>query len=131
MQRSLQPIVEQTLLFHEDMAELWTDLPEPTSHRSLAVLGFCLIVRQHVGSQLLLAQAGFDVPATTLVRPAYEALATKRGQRTFPAIEPLWDEMPDPTGLRPLAVQEKYVSESPFLYCDGSEVSAPFSLESN
>lgn len=53
---------------------LWSDLPEPPSHRSLAVIGFASIVRQHAVSQLLLAQAELDVSATTLVRPAYEAL---------------------------------------------------------
>ena len=74
MQRTLQPVVDQTILLHQELDELWSDLPQPLSRRYLAVLGFSLIVRQHIASQLLLARAGFDVPATTLVRPAYEAL---------------------------------------------------------
>lgn len=74
MQRALEPVVEQTILLHQDLDELWRDLPEPPSRRCLAVLGFSVILRQHVASQVLLAQGGLDVPATTLVRPAYEAL---------------------------------------------------------
>lgn len=74
MQRILQPVVEQSLLLHESLTSLWSDLPKPRSHRSLAVLGFASIVRQHAEGQLLLAQSGLDVSATTLVRPAYEAL---------------------------------------------------------
>jgi hypothetical protein len=74
MQRSLQPVIEQTAKLHDDLEHLWADLPEPTSRRALVALGYSAIVRQHVSSQVLLAQAGFDVPATTLVRPAYESL---------------------------------------------------------
>jgi len=72
--RSLQPILEQTELLHEALFKLWNDLPDPDSPRSLLVAGFCEIVRQHVLSQVILADAGIDVTATTLVRPAFEAL---------------------------------------------------------
>lgn len=73
-QRALTPVVEQSIELHNSIAELWEELPEITSPRSLAVVGFAAIVQQHVSSQLILAKAGLDVPATTLVRPAYEAL---------------------------------------------------------
>ena len=72
--RSLQPILEQTRLLHEALSDLWDDLPAPDSSRSLLVAGFCEIVRQHALSQVILADAEIDVTATTLVRPAFEAL---------------------------------------------------------
>lgn len=72
--RSLAPILEQTWLLHQDLAHLWEEVPEPGSRRALAVRGFCEIVRQHTISQAMLAGAGLDVSATTLVRPAFEAL---------------------------------------------------------
>lgn len=74
VRRSLQPVLAQTLLLHEELSALWDDLPAPESRRSLLVAGFCEIVRQHATSQVILADAEFDVTATTLVRPAFEAL---------------------------------------------------------
>jgi hypothetical protein len=72
--RSLRPILEQTTLFHVELFALWDDLPAPDSRRSLLVAGYCEIVRQHAVAQALLADAEIDVSATTLVRPAFEAL---------------------------------------------------------
>ena len=73
-QRSLQPILAQTRLLHEELTDLWVGLPDPDSQRPLLVTGFCEIVRQHVASQAILAEAEIDVTATTLVRPTFEAL---------------------------------------------------------
>lgn len=74
MSRLLQPIIEQTHLLYADLNPLWSIASGPGTRRALAVVGFCEIVRQHTNSQLLLAQSGFDVSATTLVRPAFEAM---------------------------------------------------------
>lgn len=72
--RILQPILEQTELLHADLHPLWEGLPGPSTQRALVVTGFCEIVRQHARSQAILAHAGNDVTAATLVRPAFEAL---------------------------------------------------------
>ncbi|WP_425386818.1 DUF6988 family protein [Arenimonas oryziterrae] len=74
MQRRLQPVVEETEKFHVEVETLWANLPQPASRRSMVVHGYCLLVRQHVFGQVVLARAGLDVPATTLVRPAFESL---------------------------------------------------------
>lgn len=72
--RSLQPTLEQTAQFHEELFDLWRGLPDPASHRALLVTGYCEIVRHHAVSQAILANAEMDVSATTLVRPAFEAM---------------------------------------------------------
>lgn len=61
------------MLFHEAVHPLWDVVPL-SNRRSLAAAGFCLIVRQHATSQLVLAAEHLDVSATTLVRPTFEAL---------------------------------------------------------
>lgn len=73
MPRSLRPVLEQSVLFHEAVHPLWDVEPLP-DRRSLAVTGFCLIVRQHATSQAILADEELDVTAATLVRPTFEAL---------------------------------------------------------
>lgn len=73
MPRSLRPVLEQSVLFHEAVHPLWDVEPLP-DRRSLAVTGFCLIVRQHATSQVILADQELDVTAATLVRPTFEAL---------------------------------------------------------
>ncbi|MFZ5636311.1 MAG: DUF6988 family protein [Pseudomonadota bacterium] len=72
--RSLKPILEQTMQLHAELFDLWRDLPDPACHRALLVTGYCEIVRHHAVSQAILADAGMDVSATTLVRPAFEAM---------------------------------------------------------
>ena len=56
------------------LIELSSDGHPQNTSRSLLVAGFCEIVRQHALSQAILADAELDVTATTLVRPAFEAL---------------------------------------------------------
>jgi len=71
---TLASIAELTERFHGDIAELWTDLPEPSSPRSVFVSGSCEIVRQHTVSQFILASNQFDLSAAALVRPTFESL---------------------------------------------------------
>jgi len=73
MPRSLQSVLEQSMLFHETVHPLW-DVEPLSNRRSLAATGFCLIVRQHATSQMILAAQALDVTAATLVRPTFEAL---------------------------------------------------------
>lgn len=73
-QRDLPQILDQSLLLHDGIAPLWDGFPSIHSRRAIASLGFCSIVRHHTNSQLVLAQQGLDLSATTLVRPAFEAL---------------------------------------------------------
>jgi len=70
----LEPALERSLAFHEDLAQLWEACSMPTDKRSTIVVGFCSIVREHVLSQQQLLASGFDVTAMTLVRPAFESL---------------------------------------------------------
>lgn len=58
----------------EAVDRLWDELPNAPTRRSLLVLGFSSIVRQHTAAQWILVQSNLDVSATTLVRPAYESL---------------------------------------------------------
>jgi hypothetical protein len=88
--RSLPPLLEQTAQLHEELIALWNELPDPVSNRAMLVTGFCEIVRQHTISQILLADAGIDVSATTLVRPAFEALV--RGMWCLAGAEDAWIE---------------------------------------
>jgi hypothetical protein len=72
--RLLARIVEQSRLLHQELSPLWDDFPTIHSRRAIASLGFCAVVRHHTTSQLELATCGLDLSATTLVRPAFEAL---------------------------------------------------------
>lgn len=73
MPRNLQSVLQQSMLFHEAVHPLW-DVEPLSNRRSLASTGFCLIVRQHATSQMILATQELDVTAATLVRPTFEAL---------------------------------------------------------
>lgn len=44
--RSLEPIVVQSCLPHEELAALWTDVVPNRSFRCIAVVGYCELVRQ-------------------------------------------------------------------------------------
>lgn len=72
--RLLAPIVEQSRSLHQELSPLWDGFPVIHSRRAIASLGFCAVVRHHTTSQLELATCGLDLSATTLVRPAFEAL---------------------------------------------------------
>ena len=80
MPRSLRSVLEQSMLFHDSMHPLW-DVEPLSNQRSLAATGFCLIVRQHVTSQVLLAAHEIDVTAATLVRPTFEAYPGRCGAK--------------------------------------------------
>lgn len=88
--RSIEQVLEETPRLHEALLPLWEDLPVPSSRRTEVVHGYCALVRQHTCSQWLLARAGRDVSATTLVRPAFEALV--RGIWCMAGAEDAWVE---------------------------------------
>ena len=70
----LNRALTRSVELHAAIAPLWEELPEPPSRRSLLVVGFGSIVREHAISQCILVQSEFGVSATTLVRPAFESL---------------------------------------------------------
>jgi len=86
----LERITNGTRLLHHALNQLWEELPEPQSKRTLAVRGFANIVRQHAMSQWLLIQRELDLSATALVRPTYEALI--RATWTMRGAEDTWIE---------------------------------------
>ena len=73
MTDQMHALLKRSARFHSDLFPLWEDLPPPHSKRTVAVVGFCRVVQQHVIGQHVLLASGLDVPAMTLVRPSFEA----------------------------------------------------------
>lgn len=69
-----ESVVHRSGELRNSVDKLWNELPAAPTRRSLLVVGFGSIVRQHTAAQWFLVQSNLDVSATTLVRPAYESL---------------------------------------------------------
>ena len=67
-------VVHRSGELRNSVDKLWDELAAAPTRRSLLVVGFSSIVRQHTAAQWLLVQSNLDVSATTLVRPTYESL---------------------------------------------------------